>query len=161
MKTRVAFQKTVSFLAIILFIFFMFGVRMASAQLPSGDMCWTIKITQNEKGPTSMTRAVKMHMVPLDSQQASVSGIVSIPKNNPFLLMGTASRVGSSLILNLTTTQKHKSEPWRDTGTMQATLNPTTLSGTFWTVSKDFNTVTHEFTDGYASGTLTKKATCP
>ena len=141
-----------------------FTVPTVQAQIPKGDQCWTVRVTQTEKGPvpaaTPMIFTVKMHIVPQDAFQATVSGFVNEPGNNPFILTGTAALVNSSIYLNLATSQAHRSEPWRDSGVMQAVLSPTTLGGTFWEIRNDYNTSTRQFVHGYSAGTLTKKAAC-
>lgn len=140
---------------------FMMGERVAQAQPPSGDYCFTVRMLQTEDGPTDKRVLARVRFAPLDDQIAAMHGYVTVAGDNPYILTGMGNQVGEgSVYINLNTTQKHKSEPWVDTGVMQMKLNPDTLGGTFTEIRTDYNTSTGEFMNGYTSGTVSQR-NCP
>jgi len=77
------------------------------------------------------------------------------PGDNPVILAGTAHIIGSDVYMNLSLTQTHVSEAWRDTGAMQVRLSLPSLNGTFYEVGNDFNPSTRTFGPHYSAGTVT------
>ena len=134
------------------------SVESVPAQIFKGNMCFDVRITEDEGGQVNKAITAKMHAVALDQIQSTVSGVVQSPDDGPFVMTGMAVVQGKSIFINLTVTQAHPSEPWRDTGIMQIRLNSTTMKGSMWTIGHDFNTQNPIFDSTYASGTIAKVA---
>ena len=128
------------------------------AQTFSGNMCFDMRITEDEDGPVNKAITAKMHAVALDQIQSTVSGVVQVPNDGLFVTTGMAIVQGKLIFINLTGTQTHLTEPWRDSAIMQIRLIATTMKGTFWTIGHDFNTADGIFDSTYASGTIAKVA---
>jgi hypothetical protein len=147
----------------VLGVFLISGVlHSAHAALPAGDMCWKVTKTQSEKGLVNpaQTFTVRMHLKALDASMGAAYGYVTVPGDNPFILSGNYFKIGANIYLNMVISQKH-TNTWRDSGTMQITLNASTLSGTFYEIRSDFDTKAKVFDSGYSSGNITKLAVCP
>ena len=98
-----------------------------------------------------------MHLATVDSSVGTVFGYVSSDTDNPFVLSGTYFEIGTSIYMNMVCTQTHKgtSARWKDSGVMQIVLDASTLNGTLYEISNDYNTVLDSFDQGYSKGTLT------
>jgi hypothetical protein len=106
---------------------------------------------------------VKFHIKALDATTFVMTGIVTVPGDNPFILTGTATKIGAKIIGNLVGTQDHQMHPsghWRDMDIMRVTIDNVSLKGTVFGVGDSFNMTTSEFDPMYASGTLTPRP-CP
>jgi hypothetical protein len=81
--------------------------------------------------------------------------------DNPLFLQATAVLRGTEIFITGANSQDHTPvEPWRDAGTLQARLDSSTLSGTWWAIYNSFNTTTRTIETGYGAGTMTFM-TCP
>lgn len=129
-----------------------------AAALPSGDICWTITQTQTEKGSSSQSFTLKMHLVASDTTIGTACGLVSVSGDNPSIISGTYFKSGSYIYMNLVMTQKH-TDSERECGILQAKVSASSLGGTFFMIRNDFDTSAKTFEDGYSSGTLVK-TTC-
>jgi len=132
-----------------------------------GDLCWTIKINQGENGPeVNPPMPVKFHIVSLDPTTFVMTGAVIPPDGDtPFIMTGTATLRGTSIIANLIGTQDHKINDngnlWRDATILRTAINTTTLNGTVFLIGQSFNRTNHTFdNEDYAAGTLTYR-NCP
>jgi len=137
----------------------------SEAVFGTGDICWTVKITQTEEGKVSMPGMLgKFHVKSLDTSTFVMTGIVTVPGDNPFILTGTATKIGTKIYANLVGTQDHRVEDsgglWRDMDIMRATIDNATLSGTIFGVGDSFDHSTRVFDRMYSAGTLTPIA-CP
>jgi hypothetical protein len=126
------------------------------------DYCWNVRITQDETGPvTAPLMLVKLHIVPIgNGTTAIMNGRINIVGDAPFMLNGVAAVGATFITANLTSSQKHTTNGWRDTGVMQVNINNSTMNGTFYEVGNDFDSTNHVFGPHYASGTLITR-TCP
>jgi hypothetical protein len=162
MSTKGVLQEALLVAVIALGIFcFSAGTGLAQV-LPKGDVCWTVKKTQDENGTASGSYLMKLHLVrSSDGTQITASGVVSPPDDNSVFLTGIGSMVGTKIYMNLTDTQFHK-DTWRDTGVVQAQLNATTLNGTFFEIGHDFKTdaTDRKFDQRFSAGKLTRTK-CP
>jgi len=151
-----------SLFGVVLVAFFLFHAPDAMAQSYIGNFCWNITVIERETGPVSpetfLARFDVMHM---GGVSYALQGAVLLPDDNPFVVTGAAHIIGSDIYMNLTGTQAHASEPWRDTGVMQVKLALSNLNGTFYEVSNDFNPSSPlDDPRGYAAGTVTFTS-CP
>ena len=149
--------------AALVFFTLLFVVSAASISeaVFEGDMCWTYRITQTEDGPANEPILLKCHIKALDASTYIITGKVTVPSDNPAIFTGTATLMGTNIVMNLVLTQDHKVD-WRDTGIIQMKIDAATLKGTAFGISQSFNRTTGLF-DGeqdYASGTLTPRS-CP
>ena len=138
---------------------------VGEAAFGAGDLCWTVKITQDDEGPvTQPAMLVKVHIKALDTSTFVMTGVVNVTGDNPFIMTGTATKIGTKIYANLVATQDHKvsesGKLWRDMDIMRLTIDNTTLSGSLFGVGDSFDRTTRVFDPMYASGTLTPKA-CP
>ncbi len=129
-----------------------------AATLPSGNICWTVKQTQTEKGSSSKTFSMALHLAAIDSTVGTAAGTVTISGENSPIVTGTYFKSGSYVYMNLTMTQ-NLSDGTKETGLLQAKVSISTLKGTFFAVFHQFDPSSKTFDDGYAAGTLTK-TTC-
>ena len=160
-------QSTLRRTALVLFtvLLLVSAASVGEAAFGAGDFCWTVKITQNEGGAVTMPgMLVKFHIKSLDTNTFVMTGIINVTGDNPFILTGTATKVGTKIYANLVGTQDHKLEEtgglWRDMDIMRVTIDSGTLSGSLFGVGDSFDRTTRVFDPMYASGTLTPKA-CP
>jgi len=128
------------------------------AQSLNGNMCFAVQITEDHGGPVNKAFVTKMHAVAQDKVHSTVSGVMQFPDDGPFVMTGMAVVQGKAIFVNLTVTQAHTSEPWKDSGIMQIRLNSTTMKGSIWTIGHDFDTQNRVFDSTYASGTIAKVA---
>jgi hypothetical protein len=78
-----------------------------------------------------------------------------MPGDGPFILSGGGVVLGNTLYLNLSTSQRHASENYRDTGIMHLELDKATLDGQFYEAgAADFDVVTLDFSGHFAAGTF-------
>ena len=150
-------------------ILLMAGSASVSVSAPvfDGDVCWTIKINQDENGTVvnPVGRLAKFHVVSLDPTTFAMTGAVTVPGDSPFIMTGTATLRGASIITNLVGTQDHKvsaiGDLWRDTAVLRATFNSTTLNGSVFSIGQSYDRANRNFgKEDYSSGTLTYRA-CP
>lgn len=127
----------------------------------SGELCWSILVTEDAHPPadggTFLTRVRVTYMGGADYL---IQGVVTISNNNPVILDGTGVIVGNEIFITLNTTRDDSSGLKREGALLQMRLDISTLSGTFWNISDEFNTVTREFDHSYSAGTVTL-TTCP
>ncbi len=121
----------------------------------NGDICYKVRYTQRETGAVNESINIKLHVKSLDANTCVAHSVITVPGDNPAFVSGTCSIGPTNIYLNLVETQVHK-ENWVDSEIMQVRLDPATLNGTIRVFSHDYDTMTHSFGDGYASGTLTK-----
>lgn len=141
------------------------AASVSEAVFGEGDFCWTVKITQTEQGPVAIPGMLgKFHIKSLDPATFVMTGLVTVPGDNPFILTGTAAKIGTKIFANLVGTQDHKVDQggglWRDMDIVRATIDSATLSGTIFGVGDSFDRSTRVFDQMYSSGTLTPRA-CP
>ena len=134
------------------------SIASAAATLPTGDYCWAVTVRRNDK-PGSGEFAAKMHLAKVDSSVGTVFGYASVAGDNPCIFSGTYSQVGNSIYMNLVSTQNHKGSEaaWKDSGVMQVILSASTLNGSLYAISHDYDTDTNEFSGEYTTGTLERK----
>ena len=141
------------------------AASFSEAAFGAGDLCWTVKITQDDEGPVTMPgMLVKVHIKSLDTTTFVMTGVANVSGDNPFILTGTATKIGTKIYANLVATQDHKVNEsgglWRDMDIMRLTIDSDTLSGSIFGVGDSFDRTTRVFDPMYASGTLIPKA-CP
>lgn len=155
-------KKWSGFFSLVLLVFILFPTPSAIAQSYIGTFCWSVTVTEKETGPISPpdTFLSKFDVVYLGGASYALQGKALPPGDNPAILAGTAHIIGSDVYMNLSLTQTHVSEPWRDTGAMQVKLSLPGLNGTFYEVGNDFNPSTRTFGPHYSAGTVTLTS-CP
>ncbi len=120
-----------------------------------GEFCWLSHITESDGGPVDETYIARYGVTHIGAPYYMLHGMVEVPGDNPLISQGTAKVIGNEVYITLNSAQEHTPSPYRDIGTGQAILNVSTLNGTFWSISKSFNTSTREFSDFYSAGTMT------
>jgi hypothetical protein len=125
-----------------------------------GQSTWTLSITLREHGPVSESASMTGAITRMGGTYYSFQGYVSLPDDGPFILAGGGVLIGDILYLNLTGTQKHTDNDWRDTEVLHAQLDKITLNGTFYSVGQDFDAntagTTQNFDIRFQAGTLTR-----
>ena len=53
---------------------------------------------------------VKFHVKSLDTATFVMTGVITVSGDNPFILTGTATKIGTKIYANLVGTQDHKAE---------------------------------------------------
>jgi hypothetical protein len=121
---------------------------------------WTLSITLREHGPVSESASMTGAITRMGGTYYSFQGYVNVQDDGPFILAGGGVLIGDILYLNLTGTQKHTGNDWRDTEVLHAELDKTTLNGTFFSVGHDFDVstagTTQNFDTRFQAGTLTR-----
>jgi hypothetical protein len=131
----------------------------AAAQSYIGRVCLASTVTERETGPvTPETFTVQYEAASLGGGFYAIAGRVMTP-DQPFIVTGIGTLVGSTLYINVTGTQSH-SDGWRDTGVNQTRLDLATMTGTFYEIGRDFSRTTRQFDLRYTAGTLAATA-CP
>jgi hypothetical protein len=131
----------------------------SSAPVFSGDFCYKSHVTQRDTGPVNETFTLKIHVKSIDESTCVTTMLVAVPNDNPFFSSGTCIISSSIIYINFTGIQLHKVN-WVDTSILQMKLDRVSLNGTFSEISHDYNSSTHSFSEGHASGTVTKIG-CP
>jgi hypothetical protein len=125
-----------------------------------GQSTWTFSITLRESGPVSESASMTGAITRMGGTYYSFQGYVSLPDDGPIILAGGGVLVGDILYLNLTCTQKHTENDWRDTEIIHLELDKSTLNGTFYSVGQDFDEstagTTQDFDSRFQAGTLTR-----
>jgi hypothetical protein len=125
-----------------------------------GQSTWTISITLREHGSVSESASMTGAITRMGGAYYSFQGYVDVQDDGPFILAGGGVLIGDILYLNLTGTQKHTGNDWRDTEILHAQLDKTTLTGTFYSVGQDFDAstagTTQNFDTRFQAGTLTR-----
>jgi hypothetical protein len=137
------------------------GTR-AEAQTFLGEFCWQMTGTENETGPIipPETALARMGVTYLGGSYYLLQGIAN-STDGPVILNGTGIFYGSQVLMSLSLSQDHTPiGPWRDSSTVQVTLNASSLSGTWWDVGSSFNPTTRTFGPMYGAGTWTFTS-CP
>lgn len=148
----------VMFLAIIAVIFFSI-VPKAIAGDYMGEFCWSLHKTETYPPESEATGIMKFGVTHMGDTYYSLQGYGTSPGNN-VILDCTAVIVENKVFMSCYNTQDDGQEPQRAGGILQIQLDIATLNGTFWGISNNFNTLTHEFKNVYTAGTLTL-TTCP
>lgn len=127
-----------------------------------GQSTWTISITLRENGTVEPAESASMTgaITRMGGTYYSFQGYVILPDDGPFILAGGGVLIGDIIYLNLTGTQKHTDNNWRDTEVLHAQLDKTTLNGTFYSLGHDFDESTagiaKDFDSRFQAGTLTR-----
>ena len=148
MKKRIAFLMLLSVLCL--------SVLAASnswADKYLGETTWTVTITDSSDNQSNTTFTLTGGINKINSHYFLFQGYVIPPSDLPYILSGSGVLVGNNLVLTLTSSQEHTSQ-WCDTGILHASLNMSTLSGTFYEVRTDLSP-TKTYAYGYSIGTLT------
>ena len=121
-----------------------------------GETTWTVTITSSsdDNPPEAITLTGGISRV--NSSYYLFQGYVLDPNSldPPVILSGSGVVIDNNLILTLKVSQDHPSG-WRDTGVLRATLNRTTLNGTFYEVHTDLSP-DRTYDEGYNIGTLSR-----
>lgn len=130
-----------------------------AAQTYIGRVCLTSTVTERESGPVAgETFLVQYEATNLGGSFYAVAGRVVTP-DQPAIITGIGTLVGSTLYINVTGTQSH-SDGWHDTGVNQTRLDLATMSGSFYEIGRDFNRNTRQYDLRYTAGTVAA-TTCP
>ena len=146
------------------------NVQAVSTPQYLGQTQWLVNITQTNQGPTDLSFPVNGGITKLGDNFYLFQGYVTeTGGDNPFFLSGGGTLINDQLIMTLSTSQKHLTDPqdqsvWRDTGVMQVTLNATHssqpdtyLCGSLYEIGHDYNAAVGQsaFDQRYTAGTLT------
>jgi hypothetical protein len=121
-----------------------------------GKVCLLSTVTERQTGAVSEPqRAIELAATNLGGNTYALAGALSTP-DQPFVVAGTGTIVGTELYLNMTTTQTH-SDGWMDTGINQTRLSlGATISGTFYEIGHDYNRPGRNFDNSrFTAGTAT------
>ncbi|EKD96995.1 MAG: hypothetical protein ACD_23C01143G0001 [uncultured bacterium] len=127
-----------------------------------GNYCWTITITDSTVTGLVIpsTAVLKSDIVNMGGTSYALTGTITDPGDNPYMLGGVAQSIGSKIYMHLTGSQSHLSGGWRDSSVIYAELDASTLSGTMYDMGNDFNVVTRTFNLRYTAGTIAPSV-CP
>lgn len=125
------------------------------AQSYMGKVCLISTVTVRHEGPVPQYFAAEFDVTNLGGNTYSVAGSVpTAPGEEPMVATGLATVVAGYLHMNLATTQAH-ADGWMDTGINRTRLNLATMTGTFYEIGHDYNTVTRVFDQTrYSAGTV-------
>jgi hypothetical protein len=126
-----------------------------------GELCWSFQVTENEEGPIAGgTYLLKSKINCMGGPYYTIQGYVAFTNEKPHLVGGYAVFLENEIIMTLTGSKDHTPDSYRDNDVFQISMN-TSLNGTWWGLTKSFNTATRQFGSGiYAAGILTI-TTCP
>jgi hypothetical protein len=125
-----------------------------------GQSTWTITCTLDDEGEEGGSFTMTGAITRMGGTYYSFQGYVIQQDDDPFIMVGGGVLVGNILYLNMTGTIKHTGSDWRDTEVLQVQLDKTTLNGTFYSVSRDFDVSSAgpspDFDSRFQSGTFTR-----
>jgi hypothetical protein len=120
-----------------------------------GKTTWTAKITDATKAEDiGISFTVTGGISKVGDEFYLFQGYVTLSDDGPFVLSGSGFMNGTTLVFTLSSSQKHTSNKWRDSGVMRVSINKSTLNGTFYDIGTDFNTGTRVFGHRFTAGTL-------
>ncbi len=124
-----------------------------------GKTTWTLKITDaTDKTNIGASAIVTGGISKVGDEFYLFQGYVTLAGDGPFVLSGSGYMTGNTLFFTLSSSQKHTSNKWCDSGVMRVSISKLTLGGTFYDIGTDFNTDTRSFgLHRFAAGTLTRK----
>ncbi len=134
---------------------------MAAAQTYLGEFCWGYS-----EDPPPGTRGIGVGVDPLPAAVTHVGGAYYLFQGRvgSLFLEATGVIVGDELWLNGSTAQDFAPGfPERSSGSWQARLNLSTLSGTFWRILSNvviLDGVHPSYTQGYITGNLEFRGAC-
>ncbi len=129
---------------------------LAGAQSYVGKVCLMSTVTERQAGPVTPPElfAVEVDVTNLGGTMYAIAGAVADLPDQPALVTGIATVIGGEMYMNMTLTQAH-TDGWMDTGINRTKLNLATMTGTFYEVGHDFNTVNRTFDNTrYTAGTV-------
>lgn len=126
----------------------------ALAQAYVGRVCLVSTVTARQTGPvTPQAMTMQLDVTNLGGTTYAVSGWLPTA-DQPFVVTGQATVIGGELYFNMTTSQRH-ADGWMDTGVNQTRVSLATMTGTFYEIGHDFNTVGRTFDNSrYTAGTV-------
>jgi hypothetical protein len=128
---------------------------LASAQSYVGKVCVVSTLTTRDEGPvTPEVRRMEFDVTNLGGTMYALAGGLVVPPGEPVVATGLATVVGNDLYFNTTVTQAH-ADGWVDTGINRTRLSLATLTGTFYEIGHDYNTITRTYDQNrYSAGTV-------
>jgi len=133
------------------------------AQSYVGKVCMISTVTTRQQGPVTPERfLLDFDVTNLGGTSYSVAGALLSPPDQPMVATGAGTVVGGDLYLNVVMTQAH-ADGWMDTSINRTRISLATMTGTFYEIGNDFNTVTRVYDhDRYTAGTVELSlAACP
>ena len=124
-----------------------------------GKTTWTITITDSTMaGQKGQKFTITGGISKVGGEFYLFQGYVTVAGDGPFVISGSGYMTGTTLVFTLSGSQKHigTNSTWRDIAVMNVSINKTTLNGTFFGISSDFNTSSRLFDKWFNAGTLTR-----
>lgn len=127
---------------------------LAGAQSYMGKVCMIVTVTTRDQGPVTPERfAVEFEVSNLGGSTYSAAGSFPSSTGEPMVATGIATVVGGDIFFNMVITEAH-ADGWRDTGINRARLSLATMTGTFYEIGHDYNTVSRTYDQTrYTAGT--------
>ena len=149
-------RKKMTFLVLSIWFLLALTIPNAMADTYLGQTTWTVEISESSSNPPGVTLTLTGGITRVGGTYYLFQGYVLPPDGDlPFVLSGSGVLIGKNLLLTLTTSQEHTSS-WRDTGVLRATIDKTSLNGSFYEVRTDLDLSDKTFHREYSLGTLTR-----
>lgn len=128
---------------------------LAGAQSYMGKVCVVNTLTTRDQGPvTPEVFVMEFDVTNLGGTTYAVAGGLVAAPDEPVVATGHATLVGNDLYFNMIVTQAH-ADGWVDTGINRTRLSLATMTGTFYEIGHDYNTVTRAYDQNrYSAGTV-------
>lgn len=136
---------------------------LAGAQSYVGKVCVVSTLTTRDQGPVAPeVRRMEFDVTNLGGTMYALAGGLIVPPNEPIVATGLATVVGNDLYFNTTVTMAH-ADGWMDTGINRTRLSLATMTGTFYEIGHDYNTITRTYDQNrYSAGTVQLSlSSCP
>jgi hypothetical protein len=128
---------------------------LAGAQSYVGKVCVVSTVTTRDQGPVAPeVRRMEFDVTNLGGTTYSLAGGLMVPPNEPIVATGLATVVGNDLYFNTTVTMAH-ADGRMDAGINRTRLSLATMTGTFYEIGHDYNTITRTYDQNrYSAGTV-------
>lgn len=136
---------------------------LAGAQSYMGRVCVVSTLTTRDVGPvTPEVKRIEFDVTHLGGSMYALAGGLIVPPGEPVVSTGLATVVGNDLYFNTTVTVAH-ADGWVDTGINRTRLSLSSMTGTFYEIGHDYNTITRTYDQNrFSAGTVQlSMSACP